>query len=146
MKPILLILGLTASTCLGASDREIIAATILSEARGEGRIGMTAVANVIQNRAKAQKKSAKHVVLAPWQFSCWRVGTPPMKVLAESKGSQKSVALRLAGHLALRKPLKDVTGGARFYCRHDCYPAWRRTFKQTAKIGNHVFFIEGRAK
>ena len=49
----------------------IIADTLYMEARGEGEIGIRAVATVIYNRAKGDVTKLEAVCLAPKQFSCW---------------------------------------------------------------------------
>ena len=58
------------------TQQEIVAITILAEARGEGKSGMYAVACVISQRAKERKKSAAQVCLQPFQFSCWNKNDP----------------------------------------------------------------------
>ncbi len=50
---------------------EIIAITILAEARGEGEAGMYAVAAVIAQRANDKKVTPEQVCLKRKQFSCW---------------------------------------------------------------------------
>ena len=43
------------SVCRGASQQDVVAMTILGEARGEGKAGMSAVATVINQRAIFRK-------------------------------------------------------------------------------------------
>ncbi len=52
-------------------EQQIIALTLLAEARGEGIEGMEAVAMVIKQRMANRKQTASQVCLAPKQFSCW---------------------------------------------------------------------------
>ena len=54
-----------------AKDNDIVAMTILGEARGEGKQGMYAVACVINQRAINRKMTPAQVCLQRKQFSCW---------------------------------------------------------------------------
>ena len=45
------------SVCRGASQQDVVAMTILGEARGEGKAGMYAVATVINQRAINRNKT-----------------------------------------------------------------------------------------
>ena len=52
----------------------ILARTLCGEARGETLEGQTAIANVVLNRLKNKKRygdNIHHIVLRPFQFSCW---------------------------------------------------------------------------
>ncbi len=52
-------------------DAGIVALTILAEAQGEGKTGMSAVAAVISQRAINRNLTPKQVCIQKWQFSCW---------------------------------------------------------------------------
>src|SRR5689334_22986754 len=79
-----------------APDDDILARTIVGEARGEGKPGMEDVACVIMNRVNAAKlylaqKDKPHALfgdgsvasacLAKWQFSCWNEDDPNRAVI-----------------------------------------------------------------
>lgn len=59
-------------------EQEVIAMTILGEARGEGEAGMYSVACVLAQRVKnsSGKKSYTQICKADWQFSCWNKNVP----------------------------------------------------------------------
>lgn len=117
------------------SDREIIALTLLGEARGEGTIGMTAVACVISNRAQERHATPARVCLQPKQFSCWNGGVNP-KLLRTAAAIQ---ALEIAD-LVLAGELPDITEHANHYCRFDCSPSWADPQRVTIQIRNHIFY------
>ena len=58
------------SSANGVTQEQVIAITILGEARGEGESGMYAVACVISQRAKERKLTGAQVCLQKLQFSC----------------------------------------------------------------------------
>lgn len=118
------------------SDREVIALTLLGEARGEGEIGMRAVGSVIANRASERHQSIRTVCLQPYQFSCWLGKGVAVKLLKSREGV-------IAGKLAdamLNKRLCDVTSGANHYCRFDCHPNWADPDLMVMRLGNHCFY------
>lgn len=140
------------------SERDVVALTLYGEARGEAIEGRIAVANVIGNRAKAQRASfgltTRDVCLKAWQFSCWLPqggadnyaavldaaraltrpdNTPPM--LAECVW----IADGLLGHR-----FGDTVKGATHYLTADLYarqkPAWSVGLQPVASIHKHLFF------
>tara|TARA_B100000131_G_scaffold322812_1_gene378194 strand:- start:982 stop:1692 length:711 start_codon:yes stop_codon:yes gene_type:complete len=54
-----------------ATEKEVLAATLVGEASVEGKLGMQSVYQVIMNRANSAGKTKKQIVLDPEQFSCW---------------------------------------------------------------------------
>jgi len=59
---------------------DVLARTLYGEARGEGLLGLEAIANVIMNRLKISRKktngywwgnSIVGICRKPYQFSCW---------------------------------------------------------------------------
>jgi N-acetylmuramoyl-L-alanine amidase len=68
-----------ASTGLDPDDVDVMARTIMGEARGEANQGKAAVGWVISNRVSAgtwYSGSVFEVCRKPYQFSCWNVGDP----------------------------------------------------------------------
>lgn len=136
MKTTLVIL-LTACV-LFAQDSEkqekVIAATILAEARGEGKAGMYGVACVIQQRAVNKKITAEKVCLQKAQFSCNNNGVQyNLLDLPEAE-----YAMFLAKNLT-RLDLTFV-GNATHYHTKNVAPNWSKGKTPTKEIRNHKFF------
>lgn len=117
------------------SAREVIALTLLAEARGEGTIGMTAVACVIANRVVERNLPARAVCLQPKQFSAWNDGVS-VKLLRAPEAAE---AFRIAD-LVLAGELVDITNGSNHYCRFDCHPSWADPAHMTMRLKNHCFY------
>ena len=64
-------------------EERTVALTILGEARGEGQLGMYAVACVIQKRSQERNLTPAKVCLEPWQFSIWNAGQGKVKKESE---------------------------------------------------------------
>jgi len=135
--PVILLLLLT-SQLYALTDREIIASTISMEARGEGDLGMLAVADVIVVRGNLNHQTAVQVCLAPHQFSCWLVPVPIDRLSKESESWAE--CLSLADAILNHVPIKNVTGSATHYCTASVSPSWADPTKITARIGHHVFY------
>lgn len=122
-----------------------MAKTIWGEARGEGSVGMQAVANVIMNRVDRggwYGASIKDVVLKPYQFSCWNDTDPNRAKLDKLTVAdlQSSGALQIAQQV-INGQLPDITGGATEYHNKNILPDWDYSkLKQTVQIGNHIFY------
>ena len=118
---------LNESYVLGVSDIDIIAATIVGEAGGEGYEGMQAVKNVLQNRADKKGTIPAREALRPKQFSMWDDATIGISVPGDfnkkgrpdiiqriidmyKKHSKWDTAVTLA-----KSKIKDITGGATMY-------------------------------
>lgn len=141
----------------------VFACVLCGEARGEGRLGMEAVAQVAMNRLKNPRQrygsTIKDVLLAPYQFSCVNPNDPnraKLLKLWEKDPRSYSVAEDIAAK-ALGGALQDTVGPATHYCVKKLWnadhsemrrPAWHskqeidagRT-KEVCVIGNHVFAV-----
>ena len=135
---------------------EIVAVTLLGEARGEGHRGMYAVACVIQKRTQErgltpaevcqQHRSVKGRKV--WQFSTWAdvkyVDTMERLIKANTREAQ--YAKFLAKELTKRQPSKlhqPFTGDANHFYSHKVMkrpPSWAKDYKPTKIIGNHTFY------
>jgi spore germination cell wall hydrolase CwlJ-like protein len=131
---------------------DTLARTIWGEARGEGSLGMQAVANVVMNRvAFAQARGGywwgddvTEVCLKPWQFSVWNPGDPNRELLERVTADDSPIfveAVRLATY-AVDGQLDDVTGGATHYHTPAVSPNWISApgAIRLASIGNHNFY------
>ena len=123
---------------------DIIAATLVGEAGGEGEKGMQAVLNVIMNRAKNDIKNAPKVCLMPKQFSMWNGKSESSVVPAAKKHKSWQKAVELV-NMAKSGKLDDITGGADFYYNPKlAKPDWAKLFTKTVTIGNHIFYKHGK--
>lgn len=129
---------------------DVLARTLWGEARGEGALGMEAVACVVLNRVKvAEEKGGKYwwgsnivqVCQKPYQFSCWNRSDPNFKKLQTVHEGDLyfATALRVARR-ACAGTLEDSTNGATHYHARASKPFWARGEKPTATIGNHIFY------
>jgi spore germination cell wall hydrolase CwlJ-like protein len=131
---------------------DTLARTLWGEARGEGEVGMAAVAAVIRNRIDV---SAAHdgrywwgndwisVCRAKAQFSCWNPGDPNRPKLQAVDDSD--VAFSLAKQVAadaIAGRIQDPTFGATSYKVASLpWPqAWGRPRQRLITIGNHAFY------
>jgi len=155
----LIILFLIAMSAGGAelTQREIVAMTILGEARGEGKAGMYAVATVINTRVINRNKTPKQVCLQKgeriWQFSCWDERDVNRAKLGELylTHPMRDYAIRLAANITELK--RSYTKNADHYCHINENPYWsyrkvklsngkiiKVIIKPVAIIGNHKFY------
>lgn len=122
-----------------SNDIECLTANLYYEARGEGKAGMIAVANVVINRVKSSKfaDGVCAVVYQPNAFSWVKKGY-------DSLDDEKSAKLaEFIARKAIKGTLSDTTKGADHYLALDKLkkkPTWAKGMKQTTKIGNHTFY------
>lgn len=125
--------------------REILAKTLWGEARGEGRSGMEAVANVVMNRVLLGGWWGDEVIavcLKPHQFSAWNENDPNrarMEALKPGDDRNYDLALVIADD-AIAGRLPDRTGGATHYHTTAIQPGWTDGAERTATIGSHIFY------
>ncbi|MCQ4158752.1 cell wall hydrolase [Roseomonas sp. GC11] len=131
------------------NDLQALARTLYGEARGEGLLGIRAVASVILNRAAHPNPrrfgaSISAVCLKPFQFSCWNQSDPnrPKLVALDLSSPAAAVCLQVAWE-ALMGRLADTTGGADHYHTVSVSPPWARGMTPTATLGSHVFYAIG---
>jgi len=127
-------------------EMEIVAATLIGEARGEGESGMHAVLNVIMNRAKGNMDDAAKVCLKPWQFSFWNKKEKAINSTITWAKSQSG--WKTASDLVIKASkggLSDISGGATFYFNPKlAMPKWAAMFTQTKVLGHHTFYNHGK--
>lgn len=118
-------------------NAEVVAATLILEAGGErDSRAMSAVMEVIHNRAVKRGLTYEQVCLQRLQFSCWngvKVSTGISKAKKHTKWGQ---ALRIASS----KVVTNYARGADHYHTLTVKPSWRLSFSQTAVIQNHIFY------
>lgn len=126
---------------------QVMAATLWGEARGDGRIGMLAVANCILNRAAHPRWWGHDVIsvcLDAWQFSCWNArdpNLPKMESVTEAD-PDFGIAVGIAKVVMQgQNRLHDLTRGADSYydTRMREPPAWAARAEPTVTILHHRF-------
>jgi len=133
----------TALTQLAAEHRCLTEA-LYYEARGEGRNGEQAVAEVVFHRMTAGYHG--HSICAvvyegsfrrgcQFSFTCDGALHRPHEASAWKKSEQLAAQI-LTGAV----PLHNTTGGATNYHTTRVRPVWAPTLKKTAQIGNHIFY------
>jgi len=131
------------STALGAEqpltkEQEVVAQTILGEARGEGEAGMYAVACVIQKRVINRHMKAHKVCLQEWkgihQFSCWNDGKE-----SNSLNTKQGIYAKLLATNLHRLQLSYVKD-ADHYCTLNTHNYWTKKSEPVRIIGNHKFY------
>lgn len=132
------------------SNAEILALTIIGEARGEPIEGQVAVGCVIRNRCLTYKKSYHDICLEPYQFSCWNE-TDPNRVILDELAKY----LINGQHISYRQCLwvasgienfsiNDNTAGATYYLTTrfftDNRPKWAKDARNQTTLGKQTFF------
>jgi spore germination cell wall hydrolase CwlJ-like protein len=135
-----------------ADDKEVVAMTILGEARGEGKAGMYAVACVLKQRSINRKLTPTQVCLQNrivkgkriHQFSCWNYtslvqhGRNKSKLKALLETEEGEYAKMLANNIHNLK--RDYVEHADHYCTLKTQNYWTRKSKPVKIIGNHKFY------
>jgi spore germination cell wall hydrolase CwlJ-like protein len=118
-----------------ATEREIVAATLILEAGGEYHIGsMEAVHEVIQNRAKSRRQTLSEVCLSRWQFSCWNGVSVDSGIAKAKRHPRWDRAMAIVGTVT------NYTHGADHYHADYVTPWWAKHMTRTAVIGRHIFY------
>ena len=136
-------------------DRDILARTLWGEARGEGVVGMSAIASVILNRMKYSASclalknkpawwggpDSTSICLHPKQFSCWNLDDPNRALITElAADSPELKPARLIVDMLFKGLLKDVTFGATHYHAGNVKPAWAKNCRPIVTIEHHLFY------
>ncbi len=125
--------------------QRIVASVLMGEAASEGELGMTAVAEVIRNRASGQDKTPLQVVCQKGAFSCLNGKTPEGLYQQHFRSPAFKTALRIAKTLYnAPEQLPDRTRGATFYDIKGATPPWLCDVHLVAVVGNHSFYADRR--
>jgi len=129
----------SAKPALVFTPTEIVAITILAEARGEDKAGMYAVGCVITQRSIDRKISAHKVCTQKWQFSCWNQNDPQRNKLGRLLTLPAAkYALFLAKNLTRLD--RSYVGFANHYHTHAVSPYWSKGKTPVKIIKGHRFF------
>lgn len=123
---------------------DIITRTVLGEARGEGELGMAAVAHNIRNRSLSGKfpSDPAKVALQPYQYSAWNKGEGGNNPQQFSPSSRQYQNARKLVEEVWGGTRPDPTNGALFYHTPQVSPAWAGEVNKhgTTRVGNHIFY------
>jgi len=139
-----LVLIVCASAIAEEKDSDIVAMTILGEARGEGKAGMYAVACVIAQRSIEWKRNGKtitprQVCLQDWQFSCWNKNDPNRKKLPTLLKTHQHAAYAKMLAANINNLQRSYVNNADHYCHVNTNKKWTRG-KTIKVIGKHKFY------
>jgi len=124
------------NSVIASTDNEVIASTLILEAGGEYAEGaMSAVHEVILNRADKRHMLPVNVCLERLQFSCWNNIPVDVGVNKAKKHPRWIEALNI-----VESPKTNYTKGADHYHSTKVNPYWMTKMKRTTKIGNHIFY------
>jgi|TARA_R110000751_G_scaffold78356_2_gene158053 spore germination cell wall hydrolase CwlJ-like protein len=123
------------------TDQQVVALTILGEARGEGQEGMYGVACVISQRSlhwkrNWRKQTPRQVCLVDKQFECWNNGRIPNGDLLNTQ--EGKYALYLA--MNITRVDRSYVNYADHYCHINKNNYWTKGHKPVAIIKKHKFF------
>lgn len=119
---------------------DVLSITVWREARSQGTAGMTAVYNVIQNRAHDPQhrwpSDPDRVCLQAYQFSCWNTNDPQRNLYPQANDKWYTEVLSI---IQLDAP--DTTQGANAYFDNSILPPiWADPKKLTVRIGTLAFY------
>ena len=122
----------------GADSLHCLTEALYFEARGEGRSGQRAVAEVILNRVDSRTfpNSVCGVVHQRGQF------TYNKNARIREKGTFARV--QKVAHAALSGAPRTLTDGATYFHTGGVKPSWSRRFERTTRIGAHIFYRSDR--
>ena len=124
-------------------DLDIVAKTVWGEARGEGRKGMQAVAEVILNRAKDKRwpRTPADVAQQKWQFSAWNPDDPNRAKMEYLSLDDEGLRLAYRAVLDAMEDANIVFGADHYFApRSIAMPKWARDMELVAEIGRHRFY------
>jgi N-acetylmuramoyl-L-alanine amidase len=129
------------TTQIDAKSFDCLAHNIYFEARGEGIIGMQAVADVTMNRVKQSKASVCDVVYKRKQFSWTSQKTKALRekqahLLARTVAWHTLAESRGGSHLRCPRGVGDST----FYHSIKISPYWAKKLVVVTQVGNHIFY------
>jgi hypothetical protein len=127
------------------SPASVIALTLWGEARGEGDIGLRAVASVIHYGSKQKDRGLVEECLRPWRYSCWQ-----KEVFTQTEPKSGDIiwgkCLVIAGELLIGKfePMFEAS----HYFNPDVVPGrWPKSWnlgrmQYVTRVKHHEFWLE----
>lgn len=118
-----------------AAEWQCMLKNVYHEARGEGVVGMQAVAAVTLNRATQTGKTVCDTVYAPKQFSWANTAKGRDKPITGDTSTVYAVVAQ-----AMSGTMQDITNGATHYHTKKVKPIWRKSLDKIGVINNHIFY------
>ena len=128
-------------------EKQCLTAALFHEARGEGLVGIKAVASVIENRKHSSGYPSTYckIIKQHKQFSFVLEGKPLHNLEQQVKPSEKEV-FALVSSLAeqmLQGRFKPVLPArVLHYTTHAVSNTWTQKMQVVAKVGNHRFYVQ----
>lgn len=129
-----------------SEEDNVVFATLIGEAANQGLDGMTAVAEVLRNRARQRHLTPSQVALQPLQFSFWNNKNKAAGFLLK-EGTP--AAYKMAQEAWKRSETSDLTHGANLYHAVNLLgtpkePYWAKSpkVKKIGVIRDHIFYKE----
>lgn len=130
------------------ADMDILARTVMGEARGDSDIGKHAVARCIVNRWRMRNRWFSAPLIAEVcqkhaQFSCWLKSDPNREVILNATYDKPALcnamrAAALAIHSSPHLWLTDEV--THYYSDIIAEPLWAKGHTPAGRIGHHIFF------
>jgi len=131
------------------AEHRCLSEVLYYEARGEGRMGQQAVAEVIFHRMN-KGNYGQSICAVVYEGSTRSAGCQfSFTCNGDMRRPKHDAAWKDAEHLAARiltgeVRLKNATGGATNFHAISVSPVWAPTLEKTTQIGNHIFYRSGR--
>jgi N-acetylmuramoyl-L-alanine amidase len=130
------------------ADIDVLARTVMGEARGESTQGKWAVARCIVNRWKMRNRWFSAPLIAevcqkPSQFSCWNRNDPNRQVILDATYDKPALchAMRAAMDALTGSPHLWLTDNVTHYHADTiATPFWAEGHTPAGRIGRHIFF------
>ena len=132
------------------SEIELLARLLWGEARNQPLHGILAIAHVVLNRLKDDKKRHGYtwhgVILKKWQFSCFNDNDPNLNKLLKDNPGEHFEACSTIAELCYKNFTIDPTKGATHYFNPKVViPKWIENTDKVifcCEIGDHKFYKE----
>ncbi|MBV9993398.1 MAG: cell wall hydrolase [Alphaproteobacteria bacterium] len=132
------------------AEHRCLSEVMYYEARGEGRDGQMAVAEVVFHRLRhghyghsicAVVYEGQGTATCQFSFAC-----DGQLAVRKSTGAWRSAETLAARILTGEVALRDVTGDATHFHNASVSPDWADDMQRTVQIGNHVFYRPARSR
>lgn len=124
-------------TTIGTKDLDCLVRNAYHEARGEGKLGMILVTNVVINRAKKAKTTYCSIVFKANQFS-WTLNKNKKVPKKHYRKIEKLVLALCSNEINVPSKFKEAT----HFHTTSVSPEWSQSFKKLGSFNNHVFYKE----
>ena len=128
-------------------EKQCLTAALFHEARGEGLVGIKAVASVIENRKHSSGYPSTYckIIKQHKQFSFVLEGKPLHNLEQQVKPSEKEVfalVSRVAEQVLEGRFKPTLPARVLHYTTHAVSNQWTAKMQVVAKVGNHRFYVQ----